>query len=225
MNRRPRFYFSLRSPYSWLAHRDLLATRPAVLDQLEWIPFWEPDDWSTRLLTEAGAEFPYTVMSRPKQLYVLRDVARLAASRGLRVRWPIDREPRWEVPHLAYLVAARDGLGPAFVATAYRVRWEENGDICDPEVVAAIAGEIGAAADECAAAAESPRWRRAGLEALLAAVDEGVFGVPFFARGYDKYWGVDRLPLFLDAISAAEVVPAGVADSVESDGGHAGGCG
>ncbi|MFD3697137.1 hypothetical protein ACFWUZ_13460 [Streptomyces sp. NPDC058646] len=36
--RPPRFYFSLRSPYSWLAYRDLHERHPDVADVLEWRP-------------------------------------------------------------------------------------------------------------------------------------------------------------------------------------------
>src|ERR1700730_17100085 len=103
--RPPRFYFSFRSPFSWLAHRDLTTRHAAIAERLEWIPFWEPDETSERQLRDAGGSFCYTPMSRDKHLYILQDVRRLAAQRDLTVTWPVDRSPCWEVPHLAYFAA------------------------------------------------------------------------------------------------------------------------
>jgi 2-hydroxychromene-2-carboxylate isomerase len=239
-----KFYFSLRSPYSWLAYHDLQTIHPGLGERLEWIPFWEPDELSLRLLAQAGGDFVYTAMSRAKHLYVLQDVRRLARERNLTVTWPVDRSPWWEVPHLAYLVARRRGRGPQFIAAASAARWRDGRDICDPEVIAALAADIGLDPGELRGAVDDPDVRSEGVAALLSIHRDGVFGVPFFVRGYDKFWGVDRLPIFAAAVRAADVpVPTGLpvavpatvprqllaelpkVDLASTDGGHAGGCG
>jgi 2-hydroxychromene-2-carboxylate isomerase len=230
--RPPRFYFSLRSPYSWLAYRELLRYHPDVAEALEWRPFWEPDQLSERLLAEAGGEFWYTPMSRPKHLYVLQDVRRLAAARGLSVSWPVDREPCWEIPHLAYLVARGHGRGPDFVAAAYAARWERGENICDRSTIAAIGASLDLEPAELAGAADDPETRAEGVTALLAIHRDGVFGVPFFVTGFDKYWGVDRLAEFVTAVRAQlpdtppppePAMAPGTGRTI--DDGHAGGCG
>jgi 2-hydroxychromene-2-carboxylate isomerase len=233
---RPRFYLSFRSPYSWLAYRDLVGGHPDLAQRLEWRPFWEPDECLRRMLADAGADFPYVDMSRAKALYILQDVRRLARRRGLRIAWPVDRNPVWEVAHLAYLVARRQGLGAAFTAAVYEARWEHGRDISDRATIADIAAGLGFAPDTLANAADDPQVRREGLRALLDVCADGVFGVPFFVHGRQRYWGVDRLPEFADAVSAsgaghpdrletaastAPIAPAGPA----ADLGHAGGCG
>jgi 2-hydroxychromene-2-carboxylate isomerase len=230
--KQPRFYFSLRSPYSWLAFRDLRDRYAGVAAGLRWIPFWEPDDASLALLTAAGGEFTYTQMSRSKHFYVLRDVRRLAAERDLTYSWPVDRDPRWDVPHLAYLTAARLGLGPQFLDHAYRVRWQEGGDICDPATMAAIGEDMGIDGAMLALAVDDPTVRDEGTRALLSAYRDGVFGVPFFVVGADKFWGVDRLAAFVDAIPESREdapvptrEPAFAALAKTADDGHAGGCG
>jgi 2-hydroxychromene-2-carboxylate isomerase len=202
----PRFYFSLRSPYSWLAYRDLRRDHPDVLARLEWAPFWEPDEISSAALSAAGAVFPYTSMSRAKHLYVLLDVRRLATERGLAVTWPVDRDPCWEVPHLAYLAAARHGRGPAFVEAAYDARWQRGLDICAPATMAELAIELELPVEELRDAASDPALRAAGVDALLAVCRDGVFGVPFFVHGYDKYWGIDRLRPFIDSVNAERAI-------------------
>jgi 2-hydroxychromene-2-carboxylate isomerase len=230
------FYFSFRSPYSWLAYRDLLTQYPDVARAAEWRPFWEPDEESLRLLTEAAGAFPYVDMSRAKALYILEDVRRLAARRGLTIVWPVDRKPCWEVSHLAYLVADRLGTGPQFIAAVYRARWEQGRDISDPTTIAAIATGLGLDPRALSTAGDDPRVRREGLLALQAIDADGVFGVPFFIRGRDRYWGVDRLPDFVAAVRATrptaepenphvQTEPARLGTVRSADLGHAGGCG
>ncbi|MEO3922637.1 DsbA family protein [Micromonosporaceae bacterium B7E4] len=239
VRRTPRFYFSLRSPYSWLAYRDLHQRFPELVSELDWVPFWEPDERSSRLLAEAGGEFVYTAMSRAKHLYVLQDVRRLTAERGLTFSWPVDREPVWEIPHLGYLVAARHGAGPAYLERAYRARWEEGRNICDRSTVAEIAADLGLDPAEVSGAADDPEVRRQGVGALLDIYRDGVFGVPFFVHGFDRFWGVDRLAAFAASVAAkrrpAEPTqvpgngsapePALVGAPGRTDEGHAGGCG
>ena len=47
--RRPRWYFSFRSPYSWLAYRDLISRYQDVAELIDWLPFWEPDPRSEQM--------------------------------------------------------------------------------------------------------------------------------------------------------------------------------
>jgi 2-hydroxychromene-2-carboxylate isomerase len=230
----PRFYFSLRSPYSWLAYRELLERHPDIAAAVEWRPFFEPDATSERMLAEAGGTFPYTPMSRAKHLYILQDVGRITKARGLSLTWPVDRAPVWEVPHLAYLVALREGRGPEYVAAAYRARWEQGRDICDRAVIAAIATELGLDPAELSGAADDPELRREGVRLLLDIDADGVFGVPFFVHGHSRFWGLDRLPDFAAHLRERLIParnmpePAGVGAGLgtrTTDDGHAGGCG
>uniref|UniRef100_A0AAU2V4I8 2-hydroxychromene-2-carboxylate isomerase n=1 Tax=Streptomyces sp. NBC_00003 TaxID=2903608 RepID=A0AAU2V4I8_9ACTN len=233
-DRTPKFYFSLRSPYSWLAHRELTRDHPDIADAVEWRPFFEPDEVSTRMLTEAGGSFPYTAMSRAKHLYVLQDVGRIAKSLDIKFSWPVDRDPVWEVPHLAYLVAEREGLGRQYVAAAHRARWEEGRNICDRAVIGDIGAELGLDPDELAYASDDPALRAQGVRLLLDVDTDGVFGVPFFVHGFNRYWGLDRLPAFVAHLrdrglpAPALPQPVGAAVGLGSrsvDDGHAGGCG
>ncbi|MDT9701432.1 2-hydroxychromene-2-carboxylate isomerase [Streptomyces sp. P17] len=226
--RPPRFYFSLRSPYSWLAYRDLLDRHPDTASALEWVPFFEPDELSRKLLAEAGGAFPYTPMSPEKHRYILQDVRRLAAERGLSFSWPVDREPVWEVPHLGYLAAARHGKGAEYIALAQRARWELGLDICDRAVIGGFGAELGLDPEELSCASDDSSLRAAGVRVLLEIQRDGVFGVPFFVDHFDKYWGVDRLPAFVAALAAkraADAVGTPDASPVSVDDGHAGGCG
>lgn len=235
--RPPRWYFSLRSPYSWFAYRDLMATHPEVLDSLDWLPFWEPDQETEKLLAQEGVTLPIVAMSRAKNFYILQDTRRLATERGLtQITWPVDREPCWEVAHLAWIAAEDEGRGKDFVAAAYRARWQEGKNISEPAVIAAIAQELGLDAQRLSTASQDAELRKRGAALLAESAHDGLFGVPFFITGRDKYWGLDRVESFVRAVRGAGGTtaakteapdPAAHADLLPAggDAGHAGGCG
>jgi 2-hydroxychromene-2-carboxylate isomerase len=239
----PRWYFSLRSPYSYFAYRDLVDRYPDVADALEWIPFWEPDPLTLRMLDEADVRLAGVPMSRAKHFYILQDTRRLARARGLALTWPVDRAPVWEVSHLGYLVADDAGLGRGYVDRVYRARWVDGRDISDRQVIAGIAADLGLPADRVAGAADDADLRRRGVECLARSAADGLFGVPFFALGHERFFGVDRLRLVV-AAARGEAPPGGPDQgwlddlpgpdpgteppelvTPGGDAGHAGGCG
>ncbi|MGW0330947.1 DsbA family protein [Streptomyces sp. NPDC003011] len=199
----PRWYFSLRSPYSWFAYRDLSENHPDVLDQIEWIPYWEPDEESARLLAEADVTLPVTPMHRSKNFYILRDARRWAHARGWDVTWPVDRAPHWEISHLAYLAAEEQGQGQRFVELAYRARWNEGRDLSERATVAAIARTLGLD-PSLADAVDDPVLRTKGVACLIAAYHDDAFGVPFFVHGREPFWGAERVGAFVAAVRGEE---------------------
>lgn len=233
--KRPRWYFSLRSPYSYFAFRDLTERYPDVADQLEWIPFWEPDERSRALLTDARVTLQGVPMSRAKHFYILQDTRRLARARGLTLTWPIDREPNWEVSHLGYLLADGAGYGREYIGLVSRARWEDGRDISDRRTIGEIAVELGLPA-RLADACDDPDVRREGIRCLARSADDGMFGVPFFVLGHERFFGVDRLRAVVaqargeappgpdqawpDDLPAPAEITTPCADA-----GHAGGCG
>ncbi len=222
----PRFYFAFRSPYAWMTARLLEARFPAAHEQLEYVPFWEPDARTLELLRARDGDVIYTAMSKAKHLYILQDVKRLAAKLGYAMRWPVDINPWWDLPHLAYLRARRLGKGPAFFWATYRARWERGEEIYKQETVERIALEVGLRPPAVLAAPEDPEIRAEGAEALLHAHQDGVFGVPFFSMGFEKFWGLDRFEDFAARFAPLYGVPAPVLSAVGAyDMDCAGGCG
>ncbi len=234
--RRPRWYFSLRSPYSWFAYRDLRDEHPDVLKAVDWVPYWEPDEAGAQALAARNVRLPVVPMSKAKDLYILQDTRRLARDRGWSMTWPVDRAARWEVAHLGYLAAEDEGRGREFVDAVYRARWEQGRNISDPVTVGAIATEVGADPDRVIAAADDPSRREQGLECLVAAYRDDAFGVPFFVCGRDKFWGAERVRAWAAAVRATGPTPepeSGPDRDRTADGllpaaidrSHAGGCG
>jgi 2-hydroxychromene-2-carboxylate isomerase len=147
--------------------------------------------------------------------------------------WPIDIEPWWEVPHLAWLEARRGGQEQTLYRALIAARWERGENICDPQVLARVATSAGLDGAALAGACNDPDIRRDGTDVLVRAWRDDVFGIPFFITGRQKFWGLDRVEAFVSeltgssrALSAPDAaVPVGVADGPPLDRDTAGGCG
>lgn len=228
----PRFYFSFRSPYAWMASRLLESRFPAAHQELEFTPFWDPDATTLELLHARGGDMLYAPMSKAKHLYILHDVRRLVRKLGYSMTWPVDIDPRWDLPHLSYLKARRLGEGPAFFRAVLGARWERGAVIYREDTIRDIAQEIGLDAETLLAAPTEADITAEGVDGLLRAYEDGVFGVPFFIVGREKFWGVDRFEDFAAAFSVQaprsegrELAAAVLANIGGYDTDCAGGCG
>ena len=219
MRRPPRLYFSFRSPYTWFAATRLLAVLPDAHERIEFIPYWDPDPITEAALGKRGAAFHYTQMSRAKHRYILQDTKRVAQRLGLQIAWPVDVNPCWEVPHLAWLRAQRLGFGASFFAAVMAARWERGDDICQQHVIRRLARSVGADEDALATAASDAGIRAAAVDCLVDAYEDDIFGVPYFRAGPHRFWGFDRLDAFLHVIapSAGATATASRTDSAETD--------
>ena len=201
-DRRPRFYFAFRSPYTWMTARRLEERFPAAHEQFEYIPYFDPDAITLDLLHAQGGDIIYTPMSRAKHLYILQDVKRLATKLGYAMAWPVDIKPWWDLPHLAYLKARRLGRGPEFFRAAYRARFERGDAIYQEDTIRDLAREVDLDPVALLASTADPEIRHEGAQSLLRAHEDGVFGVPFFSMGFEKFWGLDRFDDFAARFSA-----------------------
>jgi 2-hydroxychromene-2-carboxylate isomerase len=197
---RPRFYFSFRSPFSWMASIRLEERIPDAPDLIDYIPYIDPDERTWETLRARKVEMHYVQMSKAKHLYILQDTKRLSAARGLAMKWPIDRDPWWVLPHLAYLDAVQQGSGRDLYWALCAARWERGEDICTPEVLRAAAEQVGLDPDRAVAAPDDEALRTIGADGLEKAYFDDVFGIPFFKVGRHKFWGLDRVDLFCDAV-------------------------
>ncbi len=243
MKRRPRLYFNLRSPFSWMGLKRLEERFPQAPEVIEYYPYWDPDEKTRAALEERDSGFHYTQMSKAKHLYILQDTKRLSTRYGYTMSWPVDIDPWWELPHLAWLKARHLGRERDFYAAVSAARWERGENICDTEVLHRVAEAAGFDGDEMVAAAHDPALRAEGVDALAAAYDDDVFGIPYFKVGRHRFWGLDRVDGFLDelipalrkaGVDVAEPMPEALDDQVPAallervgayDSDSAGGCG
>ncbi len=223
------YFFSFRSPYSWLAS---IALKKCIDSGavLELMPFFEPDKYSQALLTAKGGEFPYRVMSDAKHRYILNDIRRLTKKFNIEHKWPIDSDPWWEPSHLGFLKAKELGYGLPFFWQVYEARWKQALDISLPENILKICEDAGIPDDvgrEIVKAPEEESAREKGADALYRIYLEDIFGVPMFVKKRNKFWGIDRLNDFIEIIDQpgvdCEGLPLEAGYALDFD--HAGGCG
>ena len=234
---RARVFFSFRSPFSWMALTRLHAAMPGARGDLEFVPFWNPDAATAAALAEAGARFHYVEMSKAKHLYILQDTKRQAQRLGLTLAWPVDVDPWWELPHLGWLKARRLGRASEFYDAIVEARWQRGENICEPAVVAAAAVSAGLDAGAITGAVDDDEIRAEGVACLAAAYADDIFGVPYFRIGRDRYWGLDRIDAFVQAVHGERAsraadgdpligVPERLRDAIGGyDTDSAGGCG
>ncbi len=223
------YFFSFRSPYSWLASMGL-KQRIDAGEQFELVPFWEPDVKSLALLESRGGSFPYRAMSDAKHRYILNDISRLAKKFNLSFCWPVDPKPWWEVAHLGFLKAKELGVEMPFFWQVYQARWQDKLDISDPAVIKKICASAGIPSDFStliATASEDDSIRQQGADILYRIYREDIFGVPMFTKKRKQFWGLDRINDFLmmqdHTLLTEDELPLATKYPLDFD--HAGGCG
>lgn len=198
MKRRPRLYFSFRSPYSWLTIRRLREEVPYALTEIDFVPYWDPDERTSAGLASRGGEFHYVQMSRAKHLYMLMDTKRLAERDGITMAWPVDIDPWWELPHLGWLLARREGRAWEFYDAVVQARWGRGENICEPDVIRAAAERAGLDPERAVATPADQDIRDEADDCLYQAYLDDIFGIPYIKWGRHRFWGLDRLDAFLD---------------------------
>ena len=182
------YFLALQSPFVYLA-----GTRPAEIAARHGAKLvYRPLD-ALQLFPRTGGKVRAD-RHPSRNDYSAMDRARQARKLGLKM----DPQPMFGAANpapAAYAVIAAQAAGggdlAGLVAGLSRAMWAEGRDISDDEVIRATLAAHGfdpRVADKgMLMAAES---YAANLE---EAVSRGVFGVPFFLVGTEKFWGQDRL--------------------------------
>jgi 2-hydroxychromene-2-carboxylate isomerase len=182
------YYFAPMSPFTYLAGAGLeeIATRHDAT--IRYIPL------------DAPALFPRTggqVLAErhpSRKEYRLQELRRQAKKQGVSLNmqpsfFPVNPAPA----SYAIIAAAKAGGGDlaGLVQSFPRAVWAENRNIAEDEVVKDLLARNGF--DPLVA----DRYMLAAAETyannLEEAVSRGVFGVPFYIVGDEKFWGQDRL--------------------------------
>lgn len=184
------FWFDFSSPYSYLASEKIeelaarhgrgVAYRPTLLGVI--------------FRTTGGV--PLTELVPPKASYFAHDFERSARFAGVPYRPP-------SVFPIATVNAARaflwlqeqdEALAARFLHAAFRAYFSQDRSLAEPEVLNALATEVGVDPVAMARGMQEPAIK----ERLKALVDEsiarGVFGAPTIFVDGEMFWGHDRLP-------------------------------
>lgn len=188
-----RFYFSFRSPYSWLAFERVERAFSDMPVELQYLPVFPPPN------------FPNDPTAVPNKLkYILQDVARQAEAYGLSVKPPEVLDTEWVRPHAAFIAAKDLGKGHAFGLAMSRARFCEGLNVGDDAVVSAIAERLGLDARAIVAACDDVAYQTRVVEGMIqGATEDSIFGVPLFVYRGEPFWGNDRIEWVLRAIRKA----------------------
>lgn len=175
------FFFSFRSPYSYLA-----APRAFALGERHGV-----DVVFRGVIPMAmrGQAVP-----RAKQLHTMRDVKREATRLGMPFG-PV-HDPIGDGAMRCLLVAEHAvdvGRVEEFVLACSRAIWAEAADVAQDGPLRSVCERSGLDWAACAAALEDPAIRARVDEDTAALLDLGHWGVPVFAFGGELYWGQDRI--------------------------------
>ncbi len=182
------FWFEFASTYSWLAAERIEGMATAAGVSVEWRPFLLGPIFAAQGWNNSPFNI-YPVKGR----YMWRDMERLTADYGLKLRQP-SAFPRNGL--LAARIALAHDEAPwigDFVRGVYRANFAEDREISDPAVIASILKGLNvdpAAATEAAALDANKARLKAQTE---RAQRLGLFGAPSFTVGDELFWGNDRL--------------------------------
>jgi 2-hydroxychromene-2-carboxylate isomerase len=192
------YYVSLNSPWTFLASRrlEMLAAKYKA-DVTIW-----PVDFGTVFAASGG--FPLPKRSPQRQAYRMMELKRWRDHLGIKLTLEPKFFPSNELPAAKCVIALREqGRMADAIRLAHAVLaavWLEERNPGDPATLKAILGECGL---DAAAVLKASEGMDAKREAYTKhAIEQSVFGAPFFVIDGERFWGQDRLD-FVDAKLAA----------------------
>jgi 2-hydroxychromene-2-carboxylate isomerase len=186
-----KLYFDYKSPYAFLAAAPAFVLEDRYRVRLRWIPY--------QLRIKGRGE--RSENSEWKVRYSYLDARRSGASRGLVIKGPkkiYDTRPAL----VGALLAMRCDCFRRYTEEAFARFFRHDLELDDPRAVAALLAEMGPPVgefDRFFAGEGAEEYDRCQAEA----VEDHVFGVPFFIFRGEPFWGHDRIPLLEDRLSAA----------------------
>ena len=183
------FFFSFRSPYSYLA-----IDRVAAIAERHGVPL--------RIRPVLPMVMRGLSVPKVKVLDIARDCARLARHHGVPFGLISDPLGTGIARCLALFgVADEAGKGLAWIRSAGRGIWSEGLDVESDRDLRVMAERAGLDWESSRAAFAGDAHMQLAEENRQALLDLGLWGVPSFRYGSFSAWGQDRLPL-LDAVIA-----------------------
>lgn len=184
------FWYDFASPYAWMAAERIDDLAGAAGVAVRWRPFiigpilrLRPDNPS-----------PFQNATPAQRAYRRRDVERLCARYGLKLRWPTSY-PRNSLLGARLARAASDDIRPALSRAIYRANFVEDREIADATILREVVAAQGLDADALLNRALSDDNKRGLMKDVDEAIALGIFGAPSMQVGDELFWGNDRLEL------------------------------
>jgi len=177
------FFFSFRSPYSYLSIARVAALCREQKLRLEMRPVMP--------MITRGVALP-----RAKKFYIIRDCARIARREGIpfgKICVPLGKG----VVHCfdVFMVAEAQGKALAWALSAGRGIWADGLDPADPKDLKTLVTRAGLDWSEVQPQLGQNTWHDMAQANRETLEQLGLWGVPCFRYGTFTTWGQDRIPL------------------------------
>lgn len=182
------FWYEFASTYSYLAAMRIEAAAAAAGVAVEWKPFllgpiFHAQGWDNS---------PFNIYPT-KGRYMVRDMERLAAERGLRFALPKPFPQNSLLAARLALVGAEEGWIAPFTRAVFTAEFASGAQIADRSVLASILDGLRLDSQRLLSRTEQPEIKDRLKRQTADAQELGIFGAPSFVCGGELFWGDDRL--------------------------------
>ena len=182
------FWYEFASTYSYLSAMRIeeLADKAGVA--IVWRPFvlgpiFFAQGWNTS---------PFNIYPA-KGKYMMREMERLTAERGLPFKMPSPfPQNSLHAARLA-LIGHDEGWGPAFTRAVYKAQFADGMNISDKRALGDILTSLGVDSTLLLSRIELAETKARLRQITEEAQELGIFGAPSFLAHDELYWGDDRL--------------------------------
>ena len=198
------FWYEFASTYTYLSVMRIeeLAAKRGV--EIEWKPFllgpiFQAQGWR---------DTPFRIYPR-KGLYMVRDMERLCAARGLPFKLSqLFPQNGLNAARLAY-IGVKAGWAPVFTREVFTRQFRDEADISDKTVLADALRAVGQNAEALMVRIQDPAVKEAMKSQTDTAASLGVFGAPtFITEDNELFWGDDRLEQAVDWAAGGKMAGA-----------------
>jgi 2-hydroxychromene-2-carboxylate isomerase len=190
------FWYDFASTYSYLSAMRIERLAASAGVELVWKPFllgpiFRTQGWDTS---------PFNIYPA-KGRYMVRDIERLAATRGLPFKLPTPFPQNSLYAARLALIGLAEGWGVAFTRAVYHAEFADGADIGDKRVLAGLLAQLGphsapsliGDAEAILARSELSETKQRLRQQTEEAQELGIFGAPSFLARNELFWGDDRL--------------------------------
>lgn len=183
------FWYEFASTYSYLSAMRIESLAQAAGVELRWRPFllgpfFRAQGWKTSPFRE----------QKEKGAYMVRDIERICAARGLEFTMPGNFPQNGLTAARIALIANDEGWAGAFTRAVYQAEYGKGRDIADETTLSDCLQTAGKDPKVYLARAREPKTKDRLREQTKEAMSLGIFGAPtFITQGGELFWGDDRL--------------------------------
>jgi 2-hydroxychromene-2-carboxylate isomerase len=183
------FWYEFASTYSYLSAMRIGALAKQAGVEIEWRPLllgpiFKAQGWDTS---------PFNLYPA-KGRYMIRDLERLAAERGLAFTMPSPFPANSLKAARLALIGAEEGWVASFSRAVFEAEFARRQNIADSAVLADVLTRLGLDSARLLACADEPAAKQRLKDRNDVAASRGIFGAPSFVTpDGELFWGDDRL--------------------------------